>query len=146
MKNKSLISNICLSAASVLILVFLALPFVGNVAGYNYLQAIKYIGGANIEIALIYIAPLFIMIASIVLLVFSILNILGNVNVIKSEKLLKASRIINLVAAIILTVFAVLAFVLIFALGATPAYGLIINVVLSIVALVASILTFVWKK
>lgn len=146
MKNKSLITNICLSVVSVLVLVFLALPFLGQISGYDFLQLLQYLGQMDFGTALVYIAPLFMLIASIVLLIFSVLNLLGDLNVIKSEKLLKVSRIVSLVAAIVLAVFVLLAFILILAKEATPAYALIISLILGIAALAGSILICVWNK
>lgn len=146
MKNKSLITNICLSVISVLVFVFLALPFIGKISGYDLLQTLEYLGHMDAGVALVYIAPLFMIIASALVLVFSVLNILGDVKVIKNKTLLKVSRIVSLVATIILAVFALLAFIFILANEATPAYALIVCLVLGLVALACSILTSVWSK
>lgn len=146
MKNKSLISNICLISLSVLVLIFLALPLIGGISGYQMLEALGYIGGAEFALVLVYIAPLFMLLASIVLLAFSIVNLLGTLNVIKSEKLLKISRIINLVAGIVLALFALVAFIIIFVEGGTPAYGLILNVIFAIAAIVFVSLELKWAK
>jgi len=146
MKNKSLITNICLTALSVLVVVFLALPYVDVLSGYDCFQGLQFLGHVPVDIALIYIAPLFMMLAAVITLIFSVLGLLGDLNVIKSAKLLKAARVVNLVAAIILAVFTLLAFILAFVVGASPAVGLILNLVFAIAILVGVILNRVWNR
>lgn len=147
MKNKSLITNICIALLSALVIGFLALPYVEGISGYNCFDFLPYLSeGVDFDVALVYIAPLFMLIASAITLIFSVLGLLGDLNVIKSEKLLKIARLVNMIAAIVLVVFTLLAFILIFVLGSTPAYGLIINLVLTIVVVVAAVLNFVWSR
>jgi len=149
MKNKNLIANICLASIGVLALIFLALPHLGGlfaISGYNCFEFLSSLGMMDFRTAIIYIAPLVILIAGLVILAFSALNILGNLNIIKSETLLKVSRILNLIASIVLTLFAVLAFVFIITYEASLGAGLIINLVLGVVAIVGSALVLVWNK
>lgn len=146
MKNKSLITNICLSVASVLVLVFLALPFISNATGYDFFQMLEYLSYMDAGSAFVYISPLFMLIASVLVLVFSVLNILGDVNVIKNKTLLKISRIAALVSAIILAIFALVAFIMILAKEVSPAYGLIIVMILGLASVAASVLACVWNK
>lgn len=144
--KKTMITNICLVALSVLAMIFLALPIAGGISGYDCLQLLGYLGEMDFGFALFYIAPLFILIASIALLVFSVLTLLINLNVIKNEKLLKVARIINLVAGIVIGVFAVLAFIILLVKGGSPAAGLILTLIAGIAAAVVAILEKVWSK
>lgn len=146
MKNKSFIANICLSAFSVLAIVFLALPYFGAASGFDTFKMLSYVTNMDFGEAMVFVAPLMMMIASILVLVFSVLNLLGNTKVLKSEKLLKVSRIIALVASIVLVLFALAGFVILLVYGTTPAYGLIINLVLAIATVVGTALVVAWKN
>ncbi len=144
--KKTMITNICLVALSVLAMIFLALPMAGKMSGYDCFQFLGYLGEMDFGFALFYIAPLFILLASIALLVFSVLTLLINLNVIKNEKLLKVARIINLVAGIVIGVFAVLAFILLLVKGGSPAVGIILTLIAGIAAAVVAILEKRWSK
>ena len=146
MKNKSLITNISLALLSVLVIAFLALPYVTPLSGYDCFEGLQFLGDVPADIALIYIAPLFILLAAVVTLIFSVLGLLGDLNVVKSAKLLKAARVINLVAAIILAVFVLLGFILAFVVGAEPGVGLILNLVFALVILAGTVLNRVWNR
>lgn len=146
MKNKSLITNSCLIGLSTLVLIFLALPAVFSLSGYNCLEGLGYIGGAYVTETLVYISPLFMLLGAIVLLAFSIIALLGNVNVIKNDKFLKAARIINLVATCVIALFAFIAFICLLVEGATPGIGLILNLIFSIGAVACASLTVAWDK
>lgn len=144
--KKTMITNICLVALSVLAMIFLALPMANRASGYDCFQFLGYLGEMDFGYALFHIAPLFILLASIALLVFSVLTLLINLNVIKNEKLLKVARIINLVAGIVIGVFAVLAFILLLIKGGSPAVGLILTLIAGVAAAVVAILEKVWSK
>lgn len=144
--KKTMITNICLVALSVLAMVFLALPIAGRTTGYDCFQLLGYLGEMNFGSMLLFLSPLFILIASIALLVFSVLTLLVNLNVIKNEKLLKVARVINLVAGIVMGAFAVLAFILLLVEGGSPAVGIILLLLAGIAAAVVAILEKVWSK
>lgn len=147
--KKSLITKIVLVAASVLSIIFLALPFVSEISGYDMFPALEIIGelfGADFAFGLVYIAPLFILIGSIVMLVFSVLALLGEVNVIKNEKLVKVSETINFIVSIVLCALAALVAILILVKGASLGAGLILILLLAVAALVATILDKKWRK
>ncbi len=146
MKNKSLVANICLAVLSVLVIAFLALPYVGVTSGYDTFEALRFLNGIGGGVAFVYIAPLFMLLAGLVLLVFSVLNILGDLNVIKSEKFLKISRVMALVAAVVVALFALIALICICVEGAEPAAGLIINLILALTTVAGTSLVFVWGR
>lgn len=146
MKNKSLILNICTATIGVLSLIFLALLFAGRITGYQMLETLGYLDGAEFTIVLLYTSPLFILLASIVMLGFAVVNILGATNVIKSEKFVKVSKIITLVAASIFALFAVIAIIMLATEGYSPAIGLILLTIIALGALATTILDKVWSK
>ena len=147
MKNKSLILNIALVAVSALVLVFLALPYCIDANGYEFLEGIKYVGEMDFSSALIYVTPLILLISSILLLASSVLGLLGSVKVIKSEKLAKVIKIVNIVLTGIIAFFAVVAFIILLVKDfVSPQVGIILNLIVGVAALVASILDLVWKK
>lgn len=146
--KKSLITKIILVAASVLSLVFLALGFVEGVSGYQLLSniSVPFKFGADFWTILVYLLPLIILLASIVLLVFSVLALLGELNVIKSEKLLAVSAKINFIVSIVLCAITAAAFLIILIKGYGLAVGCILLLVLAVAALVATILEKKWSK
>lgn len=147
--KKSLITKIILVAASVLSLIFLALPFMPEASGFDFLQVLQIIGdafGADFLVAIYYLAPLLILIASVVLIVFSILALLGELNVIKNEKLLNVSAKINFIVSIVLCVVAAVAFVLALIKSIGIGVGLILILVIAVAALVSTILEKKWSK
>ncbi|MBQ7884928.1 MAG: hypothetical protein IJ318_02390 [Clostridia bacterium] len=146
MKNKSLILNICTAAVGVLSFIFLALLFAGRITGYQMLETLGYLDGAEFTMVLLYTSPLFILLASIVMLGFAVVNILGATNVIKSEKFVKVSKIITLVAASIFALFAVIAIIMLATEGFSPAIGLILLTIIALGALATTILDKVWSK
>ena len=146
MKNKSLIMSIVTAAAGLLGLVFLALPFVPRTSGYNFFELLQYVGEMPFDYALLYLAPLFMFITSLLLLGFGIVNILGATKVIKNEKFVKVSKIIALVAASVFVLFAVFAFIWLIVKGNSIGAGLVLLLVVALAALVASILDLVWRK
>ena len=146
MKTKSLIVNILLAVLCLMMIIFLALPMVGKMTGFDTFQTLSYLKYMGAGVAFIYVAPLFIMLASIVLLVFSVLNILGDVKVLKCEKFLKVSRIVALVASVIVALFALLAVIFIVAEGASPAVGLILNLIFAFATVAGTSLVLVWGK
>ncbi len=145
MNKKSLITNICLASVGVLALIFLALPYL-FASGYETLSVLGALAGAEIAEALVFIAPLFFLLSAIALIVFAGLGILCDTKVIKSEKLLKAVRIVNLVASIVFTLFALVAFLIIVILGAPFSIGLILNLLAAIGAIVVASLAFAWGR
>ena len=147
MKNKYLITNICITALSVLIVAFLALPFVGNMSGYDAFNFLQYLGRMNdFVLAFIYVTPLLMLILGVVIVACSVVGILGNTNVIKSEKLLKVVRLVKLVAASVLAFVTFLTFIFIFVKEASPAFWYIINFIFSLAILAGSILELVWTR
>lgn len=147
--KKSLVTKIILVAASVLSIAFLALPILPGISGYDLFPALQIIGelfGADFAIGLVYIAPVLILIAALVLLVFSVLALLGEVNVIKNEKLVRVSARINFIVSIVLCAIAALTALLILIKGAGLGAGLILIVLLAVAALVATILDKKWRK
>lgn len=144
--KKTLITNICLVALSAMVLVFLALPVVTGFSGYECFQLLGYLGGMDFGLALFYVSPLIILISATVTLVASVLGLLVNLNVLKNEKLLKVARMVNLIAAAILGLFGVLAFVLLLANGGSPAVGIILVLISCVAATVCAVLEKVWTK
>ena len=147
--KKSLITKIILVAASALSLIFLALPFMPGASGFDFLQALRIIGdifGADFLIGVFYLTPLLILLATIVLLVFSIFALLGELNVLKSEKLLKVSAKICFILSIVLCAVVAVAFLLALIKGAGLGVGLILILLVAVAALVASILDRKWSK
>ena len=142
MKNKSLIMSIVSAAAGLLGLVFLALPFVPEVSGYDTFKLFELLGQAPISFVdkIIYFIPLFVLIMSIILIGFGIVNILGALKIVKSEKFLKISKIIVFVVACIFVAFVLFTFIYALIKNWGIAAGLILLLVTGIAALVASIL------
>lgn len=145
MNKKSLITNICLASLGVLTLVFLALPYMG-VSGYDTLSVLGLLGGADVAEAMIFIAPLFFLLAAITVIAFATVGILCDTSVIKSEKLLKAARIVNLVASIVFVAFALAAFMICIILAGTITVGIILNLIAAIGATVVASLAFAWGR
>ena len=139
MRKKSLILNSVLAGLSVFTLIFLALNYYGGFTGYNFLAFLGYAGGGTITIAIIGI--LFALIVTCGLIVTSVLGILRDTNVLKSEKVDKVLKILNLVLAIVLVVATLATLLVILIEGAAYiGYALIINTLVAIAALVLVIL------
>lgn len=146
MKNKSLIMSIVSAAAGLLGLVFLALPFVPNASGYNFFEMLQYLGELPFNYAILYLVPVFVLIVSLLLLGFGIVNILGATKVIKSEKFLKISRIIVLVVASIFAAITLFALIDLLVIGNKIGAGLILLLVVALAALASSILDKVLQE
>lgn len=145
--KKTLITKIALIAASALSLIFLALAYVEGVSGYDLLSNISAaFQFGDFATILIYLAPLLILIASIILLVFSVLALLGELNVIKNEKLLKVSARINFIVSIVLCAVALVGFVVVLVKGFEISIGCILLLILAVAALVSTILEKKWSR
>lgn len=124
MNKKSLIFNSIVAGLSVLFLAFLALPYAsslyGGLAGYDFFALLQYSGAEGVLMGLLIIFDLLL---AITLLVFSVLGILSSANVIKSEKFGKVLKVLNLVFAIVLTVFAVLTLAMVLVMVVLPSEG-----------------------
>ena len=131
--KKTLITKIALVVASALSLVFLALAYVEGVSGYDLLSNVNAaFQFGDFATILIYLAPLFILIAAIVLFIFSILALLGELNVIKNEKLLKVSAKINFIVCIVLCAVALVGFVVALIKGYEVSVGSILLLIIAV--------------
>lgn len=141
MKNKNLVTNIIAVASSALMLVFMAMPFFAGASEYYLFQTVQYVFEiGHFDIAIIYLSPVVTLISSLLCLGFGIVNLLGVLNKIKSEKLLKASRIVVFVTSIVLLAYLVVSAIILFVREATPQIGLILLVAAAIAVLVTSIM------
>lgn len=141
MKNKNLVINIIAVAFSALVFIFMALPFFGGMSEYYLFQVVPYcfeIG--RIDAILIYLSPVIVLIATLLCLGFGIVNLLGSLNKITSEKLLNASRKVVLITVAILLAYLLLSIIIMFANGILPQAGIILITVSAIAVLVTSIL------
>lgn len=136
--KKTTISNICLLALGTLALVFLAIPAVAGISGYDCFQFLSYLGGAGFGAILFYVSPIFILIAAALLVVAEILKLLN-----KGEKV---AKVLAFVSAIVLGVFAVLMFVGLLVEGGSPAVGMILTLITGVAALVVAFLDRAWSK
>lgn len=151
MKNKSLVANIGLAILSVLLIAFLALPYItskySSISGYDCFETYQYMGGVNdAVIKFIYVLPLLMMILAVLVLVISVLNILGETKVIKSEKLVKVLNAVNLVIAIVLAVMMVAGLIMLIVKEASLGAGFILNLIFAVATVVGTALTFVWGR
>ena len=144
--KKSLIANICLTAVSALLLVFLALPFVEGISGYKLFEGLQLIGYMPFEYKLLYLSPVLTLVFAIIALAFAVVNLLGDLNVIKSEKFLKVARIIMVVVAAILAVVALVTVIIVAVNGFAPAVGLILILIATAAAVAGSVLQLIWNR
>lgn len=141
MKNKNLVINIIAVAFSALMLVFMALPFFVGASEYYLFQYVQYVFEiGSFDIVIIYLSPVVTLIATLLCLGFGIVNLLGVLNKVKSEKLLNASRKVVFITAIVLLAYLVVSAIILLVNEATPQIGLILLVVSAIAILVTSIL------
>ena len=147
MKNKFLWINAAAAVLSVLILGFLALPFVARVSGYGMFEYYEILGrGIDFTITWIYLAPLFAVILSALLLGFNTVAVLGNVGVIKNKKLLKIFRIVKLALAAILAFVLVLTLVFVLINKVKLAIGIILIMIFTFAILAGTIVDLVLKR
>lgn len=147
--KKSLITKIVLVAASALALVFLALPYISGISGFDFFKSfgeVGYIFKRDFMLGVLFLTPLFVLLATLVLLVFSVLALLGELNVLKNEKFLKVAAKINFIASIVLCAFIALAFLLILIKDAGLGVGCVLILLLAAAALVTTILDKKWNK
>ena len=150
--NKNLITKIGLVAAGVLTPILLACIYFatkfGSGTGYDTFEYVPHLGdlGATFTQAVIYIAPMLMLITGLLLLVSAVLTLLAQLNVIKSEKLAKVLRVVNMVLAIVLTVLAVFAFIFMLVEKLTPGVGLYFLLLTGALAIVCAVLDRAWSK
>ena len=153
MKNlKSVITNAVLILVGVLFLVFMSqayetVKYMGSITGYDFVETtgFKYL---PTKTQYMVVSGIFTIIFVSVLLLVTILCLLTSLNVIKNEKVAKILNIVNVVAAALTVVFAVsvlgvLADSISGATGVSVGWALILNVILSVVALVLTVLPVV---
>ncbi len=144
MNKKSLILNSIVAGLSVLFIAFMALPYaataVASVSGYDILQFLKINSAETILLGLCVLLGL---IAACLLVVSAGYAILRAANVVKTEKLDKVVKILNLVLTIILAALAIAVLVIVIVKMVVPSegtigvgVGMIINTIISIGALV----------
>lgn len=153
MKNlKSVITNGVLILVGVLFLIFMSQAYETTIlntttstkTGYNLIDTtgFKYL---NSKTQYMIVAGIFTVIFVSILLLVSILCLLTSLDVIKNDKLAKILNIVNVVASaltlvFIVSVLGVVADLIADAPGASIGWAVIMNLILSVVALVLTIL------
>lgn len=135
MNKKGVIFNSIVAGLGLFTIIFMALPYASIASGFDMMSAA---GGVYT------IGGVFTLIAGIVMLAGGIIGLLCDANVIKSETVKKVFRIITLVAVILATVASVLVLVMFIVDGiiSVVGFGLILNLIFAIGALVCGILGF----
>lgn len=140
MNKKGVILNSVIAGLGLFTIIFMALAYVSmgivGMSGFNLMS-----GGVP---ALILIGSIFTLIAGLVMLGGGVLGLLCDANVIKSETVKKVFRIITLVAVIVAVVANIFVMIglIIEQMISMIGIGLILNLIISIGALVCGILGF----
>ena len=153
MKNlKSVITNAALILVGVLFLIFMSQAYesmkgMGSISGYDFTETtgFKYM---PVKTQYMIVSAILTIVFVSVLLLVSILCLLTSLNVIKNDKVAKILNIVNVVASALTVVFivsviGVLADSISGATGVSVGWALILNVILSVVALGLTVLPFV---
>ena len=146
MNKKSLIYNICIAAASALMLIFMALPYMFDLSAYNVIGSVETcFNNGHLGSVTVWFAALFGLVISIILLAYAIYKILRVYKIIESNVADKIMNLIALICSIILVVVLVLAVIDLliwaeFKYSNFLGWALVVNTILSFAQIVVILL------
>lgn len=161
MKNlKSVIMNVAVVLLGVLALVFMSQAYYTismagqseSATGFDFLESAK---DAPSDYTLVQVSVIIGIVVLSIMMLVAIVNLLANLGVIKSEKVAKILKFVNVAAAVLFVVFAVCALVGVanlvadtnaFVKMASIGWACIANLVVAVVTAVATVLDLVVKN